>query len=185
MFSYSLRIDERRNRAVYGPGLPFRFVCIFFALLLLYGAIWTMVEEGFSTLLLAPCGIILVLLLSAMYRDEWLFDNGKREACVIFGLGPLVSRRKLTYRRIARFEVTHFLKGIPDGSDIATKPSWRHPSQIVLSVVLDDADSTRLDIEITGERRNGTKLEREASRLSAFTGLGLRMDRESCNTRHL
>ena len=184
MFSYSMR-ETADKKAVYGPAGPFRFLCGFFAVLLAYALVTVIMEAGFDWTLIFPIAVILFLAFSAIYRDEWIFDNVRQEATNVFGVGPFAKKRVVAYDDIARLEVTHFLKGIPDGSEVATKASWRHPSMIVLSVVLDDEEETRMDIEITKEKSNGTKLAREASRLAAYTDLDLRMDRENYNTRKL
>ena len=184
MFTYSMR-ETADKKAVYGPAGPFRFLCGFFAVLLTYAFVTVVMEEGFELMLLLPVVFILFLYFAALYRDEWCFDNVKQEAIFTFGLGPFAKKKVISYSDIRRLEITHFLKGIPDGSAVATKAGWRHPSMIVLSVVLDDEEETRMDMEITKEKSNGMKLQREASRLAAYTDLDLRMDRENYNTRKL
>lgn len=181
MFSYSLRI--RKDRAVYGPGQGLRYITAFFLVLLSYAMVWNVATSGFDVTYIAPICIIVLLLLTALYRDEWIFDNAKKEVVIVFGLGPFVSRRRIPYSMVKRLEISHFLKGIPDDSKVATKPSWRHPAMIVLSLRLKDKEDSTLDLEITSERRNGMKLEREASRLSAFSGLDYKVDRESYHGR--
>lgn len=174
MFSYDVRI--RGEKAYYSMGLSFRIVCALFFVFLLVGLVLTIQGEGLSFSLLIPFFIMLILLLSLLYRDEWVFDNGKKEAVMIFGLACFIKRRTIPYSDIKWIEVTHFLKGIEEGSELVKKPSWKHPEQIVLSVRLND-EETKYDLEIMSDKKSGGKVDRNASYLSSFTGLALHFDK--------
>lgn len=168
------------KRAVYGPAGPFRFLCGFFAVLLTYALVTVVMEVGFDWTLVFPIAIILFLAYSAVYRDEWVFDNMKQEATHILGFGPFAKRKVFAYGYIERLEVKHFVKGASEKGESAAKPSWRHPNMVSLSVLIDDG--TVIEMEVTKEKSKGAKLVREASRLAAYADLDLRMDRENLDT---
>lgn len=175
MFTYDLRV-LKSGRAVYGPTPVFRILCLFFAIVLSSGIVMVLSEEPADPLLIIPAVLSLVLYFSAFLRDEWVFDNN---ACTITykaGWGPFFRTRIVDYDEVCEIRIGHFLKGIPDGSPLASKPSWKHPRQIVFYLKLKGEDR-RIDLEIVAERKGGVKAERNASLLAGFTGFPMKSDR--------
>lgn len=172
MFSYDFR--SKGNKAFYGPSILFRSLCAIFFVFLTIGFITVVSSGDWDMLGLIPLAVIILLFLCLIYRDSWIFDNDQKTITYIWGFGPFVKKERYKYSDIKRVEVTHFIKGIPDGAK-EQKSSWKHKSQVVMALRI-DAD-TKKPLEIMGERKSGGKLERNASWLSGFTGLALYVDR--------
>lgn len=175
MFTYDLRV-LKSGRAVYGPTPAFRILCLFFAVVLSAGIVMVLCEEPADPFLLVPALLCLVLYFSAFLRDEWVFDNNASRITYKSGWGPFFRTRCLAYDEVSEIRIDHFLKGIPDGSALASKPGWRHPRQVVFYLKLTGEDG-RADLEIVSERKGGVKAERNASLLAGFTGLPMKSDR--------
>ncbi len=175
MFTYDLRV-LKSGRAVYGPTPAFRILCLFFAVVLSSGIVMVLSEEPADPFLLVPAALALVLYFSAFLRDECVFDNNTSTITYKSGWGPFFRTRSVAYGEVSEIRIDHFLKGIPDGSALASKPSWRHPRQVVFYLRLKGEDR-RMDLEIAAERKGGVKAERNASLLAGFTGLPMKSDR--------
>lgn len=175
MFTYNLREDRKRDTAVYGMARSFRLMCIFFALFLILGFVMLMVESGWENRYIAPLVIVLVLLLSASYRDDWIMDNKNSVFTYVTGIGPFVKRKSYSYDDIRRIEVTHFIKGLPDNT--TEKPSFKHRAFVVLGIRLHGEENEIHQLEIMPEKKSGGKLERIANLIAAYTGLELYVDR--------
>lgn len=175
MFTYNLKEDRKRDRAVYAPALSLRILCAVFAFFIGLGLILNIISEGFVLLMLIPIAVLLILLLTALLRDEWSMDNNKRCFTYIFGLGPFVKKEVFSYDDIKRIEVTHFLKGLPD--DTTEKPSWKHKAFVVLSFRMRGDEMEIHELEIMPEKKSAGKLERIANLIAAYTGLELYIDR--------
>lgn len=175
MFTYDLRV-LKSGKAVYGPTPFFRSICLFFALVLASGLVSVLMEGSRDPFLIIPCILMLILLFSAFLRDEWVFDNNTRKITYKAGLGPFFRTRCLSYDDVEEIRIGFFLKGIPDDSSLAVKPSWKHPRQIAFYLKLKGEDG-RENLEIIGERKGGVKAERNASLLSGFTGLPMKSER--------
>ena len=186
MFTYNLREDKKRDVAIYTMARSFRFLCLFFAIFLLIGFFSLLFESGWENRYIAPLVIVLVLLLSALYRDEWIMNNKERTFTYAFGLGPFLKKKTYSYDSIKRLEVTHFIKGLPDNT--TEKPSFKHRAYVIFAIRMNDEESTVHQLEIMPEKKSGGKLERIANLLSAYTGLALYVDRsrdESYNIKSL
>ncbi len=175
MFSYDVRV--RGNKAYYSTGWISRGLSALFFLVLLSGFLITFADEGFSASLIFPLLISLILLFGFLYRDEWVFDNEKREAVIVFGIAFFVKKTVISYDDIKCIEVSHFLKGVNETNTFIKKASWKHPEQITLSLRLDDEEETRYSLEVMSEKKSGGKVDRNASYLSVFTGIELRADK--------
>lgn len=180
MFSYDFRL-RKGERVIYGPSILLKVICLFFSILLSFGFISVLMDGSFSIASLIPTVILLLLLMTLSYRDNWCFDNKEKTIKYVWGFGPFVKKLVLSYEDIKRIEVTHFIKGIPDNA-AKQDPSWRHRAQVVLALRVDE--DTKYDIEIIDEKKSGGKLERNASWLSGFTGISLYVDRPR-NTKSL
>ncbi len=172
MFSYDF--ISHGNKAIYGPSIIFRVLCGVFFLFLTLGFVAVVTSGEMNAVAIVPIVVDVLLLLCLIYRDSWVFDNDTRTIEYIWGLGPFVKRMHFKYSDIERIEVTHFIKGIPEGSEKQT-PSWRHRAQVVMALRMDEDE--KHELEIMGEKKSGGKLERNASWLAAFTGLALYIDR--------
>lgn len=176
MFTYSLRENAKKKRAVYGPSLFFRLLCSIFALFLLLSLIIFTREEGWTSSNLFPLIFFILLLMSVLYRDEWIIDNNKKVFTYVFGLGPFVSRKTYSYEQVRRIEVVHFTKGLSENSSI--KPSWRHRPEIILALRTVSSGFEEVhELEIMSERKSAGRVERTANAIVAFTGLPLFVDR--------
>lgn len=175
MFSYDLREKRGKDVLIYGPSRAFRILCLFFIIFIAAGFFIVISESGWSSSLTIPLLVVLVLILSLLYRDEWVIDNRRALFISIFGIGPFVKRCEYRYEDIRRIEVVHFIKGLPDDTD--EKPSFKHRAFIVLRIKLKGADDEVHQLEIMPEKSSGGKLERIANLLSAYTGLELYIDR--------
>lgn len=173
MFSYDFRV-KKDNKAIYGPSILLKAISLFFTVLLVFGFISVLKDGSYSLSSLIPTIVLLLLLLTLSYRDAWCFDNDKKRVDYVWGFGPFVKKRSFSYNEIERIEVTHFIKGIPEGAQ-KQEPSWRHRSQVVLAIRIDE--DNRYELEIMDEKKSGGKLERNASWLSGFTGISLFVDR--------
>ena len=107
MFSYELR-KKGDGVITYTLGFGVRSICAIFALVLLLGIVGTFRAEGFAPSALLPILLCIMLFLVPFYRDEWRFDNNKREALCVYGLGPLSSKRIFAYDDIDAIEIHHF-----------------------------------------------------------------------------
>ena len=174
MFSYDFHERKAGSRAVYGPSWILKGLSAFFLIPIAVGLCISIDEHTLDAASAVPCMVFLLLIMTLLFRDSWIFDNEKRTAESVFGFGPFVRRESFPYDSIERIEVTHFIKGIPEYSQ-NQKPSWRHKAQVVLALRLGPDD--RKAIEIMGERKSAGKLERNASWLAGFTGLSLYVDR--------
>ena len=172
MFSYDFR--SHHDRAIYGPSILFRFLCSFFLVFLVIGLVSVILSNEWTIYGLFPVAVIVILSISLLYRDSWIFDNKSREIIFVWGFGPFIKKEKWSYDEIERIEVTHFIKGISETSEKQVA-SFRHRTQVVLSIRLNKDE--KKDLEIMGEKKSGGKLERNASWLSGFTGLALFVDR--------
>lgn len=174
MFSYDFHEKRGKDEVVYGPSIAFRVLCSVLCIPLAVG-LYTTISEGTLDLpSLLPIISLIILILTVLYQDSYTFSNEEKRVTYKFGVGPFVKKEVINYSDIERIEVTHFVKGIPDGVS-SIKPSWRHRPQVVLSIRI-DADNKK-DLEIMSERKSAGKLERNASWLSGFTGLALYVDR--------
>lgn len=171
MFSYDF--ISHGNRAIYAPSIFFRLICALFLILLCIGLVSVIQSDDWNSFGIFPVALMVLLLLSLLYRDSWVFDNDNESATYIWGFGPFVKREVWKYSDIERIEVTHFIKGIPDTAEKQV-PSWKHRRQVVLSIRFDS--DNKKDLEIIGEKKSGGKIERNASWLSGFTGLALFVD---------
>ena len=177
MFSYELR-KKGDGVITYTLGTGVRIICAIFALVLLLGIVGAFRAEGFAPSALLPILLCIMLFLVPFYRDEWRFDNNKREALCVYGLGPLSSKRIFAYDDIDAIEIHHFHKGIADGSS-SIKPSWRHKEMAALRIRLSGDVLETVNIEVVPARRQGLKLERTANMLASATGLALEIDKEA------
>ncbi len=146
-----------------------RIVSALIFLLLTLGLISVIEEKVFTLSALVPVLVMLLLLFCLLYRDSWVFDNNIKKITYTWGFGPFVRKLSLDYCEIDRIEVSFFIKGIT--GEQKAKPSWKHKQMIVLSLRLDE--EKKYDLEILGEKKSGRRLRRDASYLSAFTGLPL------------
>lgn len=174
MFSYDFREKRGKNIAVYGPSLALKGLCAFFLIPIAIGFFIALDEHTLSVSSIVPVVVALLLIITILFSDEWVFDNNKKEIESRFGFGPFVKREKLSYDDIERIEVTHFIKGIPEYSE-NQKPSWKHKAQVVLALCINSDDKRVL--EVMGEKKSAGKLERGASWLAGYTGLSLYIDR--------
>ncbi len=175
MFTYNLKEDRKRDRAVYAPALSLRILCAVFAFFICLGLILNIISEGFTLFMLIPLLVLLVLLLTALLRDEWSMDNNKRCFTYVFGFGPFVKKEVFFYDDIKRIEVTHFIKGLLDNT--TEKPSWKHKAFVVLAFRMREDEMEIHELEIMPEKKSAGKLERIANLLAAYTGLELYIDR--------
>ena len=174
MFSYDFREKRRKECAVYGPSIALKALCTFFLIPISVGFFIALDENTLSLSSIVPVIVALLLIITIIYRDEWIFDNKKREITSVFGFGPFIKKETLSYDAVERIEVTHFIKGIPEYSK-TQKASWKHKAQVVLALRINEDDKKIL--EVMGEKKSAGKLERNASWLSGYTGLSLYVDR--------
>lgn len=186
MFTYNLRENRKKDVAIYAPAFSFRFICIVFAAFLVTGLVMVLLESGWENSYICPVLIIIALVLSALYRDEWVMDNNRQVFSSVFGIGPFVKVQEYSYEDIRRLEVVHFIKGLPD--DTKEKPSWKHRAYIVFRIKLNGEEEEVHQLEIMPEKSSGGKLERIANLIAAYTGLELYIDRprdESVNLKRV
>lgn len=174
MFSYDFHENKIKNQAIYGPSRAMKALSAFFIIPISVGLYLAISESTFNAASIVPCIILLLLILTLLFRDHWIFDSDEKVVEYVFGFGPFVKRETFRYRDIERIEVTHFIKGIPEYSE-NQKASWRHKAQVVLALRLNE-DNKKI-IEVMGEKKSAGKLERNASWLAGFTGLSLFVDR--------
>ena len=175
MFTYDLRKDEKKKRLVYTMARSFRALCAFFALAILLGLAVLVADDGWEAGCIVPVILIILLGLSALYRDEWVADNEARRFSVITGVGPFVFKKDYPYSEIGRLELTHFIKGLPDST--GEKPSFKHRAFVVLSIRMKDEVEGTHQLEIMPEKSSGGKLERISSLLASYSGFELYVDR--------
>lgn len=177
MFSYELR-KKGEGVITYALGTGVRIISAIFALVLLLGIVGTFKADGFAPSAIIPMLFCIILFLVPFYRDEWRFDNNKREAVCLYGLGPLSSKRVISYDDIDAIEIHHFHKGIADGVE-SVKPGWRHKEMAALRIRLRGDVVEEVNIEVVPAKRQGLNLERMANRLASATGLALDIDKEA------
>ena len=92
MFTYNLKEKEKKDIAVYGPSKLLKAICGIFALFILIGFFIALSEEGWQSRDILPLIICFLLLLVALYRDEWIISNRDKAFISIWGFGPFVKK---------------------------------------------------------------------------------------------
>lgn len=174
MFSYNLTHNEKKESITYAPSRSLRAISLFFALVLGYFFILSILEGSYSASALIPLFCAIILFITTIYRDSWTFSKQNEMVYEVFGFGPFVTRKTYPFSSIRRISLTHFLRGTLEERK---KQSKRIRAQIVLSIEFNDSRD-RKDLEIMGERQSGGKLEAIARSIAAFTSLELFIDRE-------
>lgn len=175
MFTYNLKEKEKKDIAVYGPSKILKLLCGIFALFIFIGFLIALSEEGWQSSDILPLIILFMLLLVALYRDEWIISNRDRAFISIWGFGPFVKKSKYSYDDIKRVELTHFVKGIH--SSMEQKATITHKAYCVLSIKMKGEDEEKHDIEIIPEKSSAGKIERLAPLMAAYAGLEYFVDR--------
>ena len=121
-----------------------RIVCIVFAFLLVLGLI-SALGDGFGISYIFAALFTIILILVALYRDDWIFSNNSRTITVSYGIGPFSSKTEIEYILVEAVEIRHFHKGIADGST-AIKPTWRNKEMAVLRLKLAREDKPYMNI---------------------------------------
>ena len=132
MFTYNLKEKEKKDIAVYGPSKLLKAICGIFALFILIGFFIALSEEGWQSRDILPLIICFLLLLVALYRDEWIISNRDKAFISIWGFGPFVKKDYYKYDDIRRIELTHFVKGIH--ASMEQKSTLTHKAYCVLSI---------------------------------------------------
>ncbi len=104
--------SPKPNRLVYSFPLWFRFV-LSAILFIVIAALFT----GAETPGYIAWTVLVILLLSALYEDKWVFDAAKGE--VKHRAGLLIAARswRIDFSEIARFRIVPFVKGTIPGSE--------------------------------------------------------------------
>ena len=71
-----------------------RIVCIVFAFLLVLGLI-SALGDGFGISYIFAALFTIILILVALYRDDWIFSNSSRTITVSYGIGPFSSKTEM------------------------------------------------------------------------------------------
>ena len=71
-----------------------RIICIAFAILLVLGLI-SALGDGFGISYIFASLFAIILILVALYRDDWIFSNKSRTITVSYGIGPIISRTEI------------------------------------------------------------------------------------------
>lgn len=173
MMNYDFRV--KGDKAYYGASPFFRLFCALFLVFLLYGVISLYSSDGFSSVLVIPSIVIFILFFALIYRDECIFDNERKVAIIILGIGPFVRRKVIAYQDIKWIEISHFVRG---RAGIDARPSaWAYQEQIALSIRLGNEAETKYDLDLMSSRKSRGRLERIAGRISSFAGLALHVDK--------
>ena len=175
MFTYNLKEIEKKDIAVYGPSRVLKIVCGLFAFFILVGFLIVFAEEGWSNSDILPLIITFLLLLVALYRDNWIISNRDKAFISVWGFGPFVKKNIYPYEQIKRLELTHFVKGIHGSME--QKATLTHKAYCVLSIKMKGEEEDKHDIEIIPEKSSAGKLERLALLMAAYSGLEYYVDR--------
>lgn len=175
MFTYNLKEKEKKDIAVYGPSKLLKAICGIFALFILIGFFIALSEEGWQSRDILPLIICFLLLLVALYRDEWIISNRDKAFISIWGFGPFVKKDYYKYDDIRRIELTHFVKGIH--ASMEQKSTLTHKAYCVLSIKMKGEEEEKHDIEIIPEKSSAGKIERLAPLMAAYAGLEYFVDR--------
>jgi hypothetical protein len=151
-----------------------RIIYGLFALLLLFGLLTSAREGGLKTTSIVPLLLLVVGLAGLTYRESWLFDSAERCVTSIFGFAWFVRREVLPYDQLEAVEVSHFVRGRPEGDERA-KPARRLKSMVIFSLLL--RDGSKRDIEIVSERSSSGRTESIARLLAGEMALAYRADR--------
>lgn len=185
MFNYNLKVNRYNTVLSYGPSLPFRLLCAFFSLILFYYFFLSFFEASYTNSGLIPFSIALVLFLTSVFRDEYVFFISEEKVVIKFGLGPFYRKNEILFGDIEQLELIRFVKGKPGGENV--KSSFRFKAQIIFQIKSKNGDTNK--IEIIGERKSGGRIERQASLISSLTHLPLYKDgdikEEAIDFKHL
>lgn len=154
-----------------------RIVCIVFAFLLVLGLI-SALGDGFGISYIFAALFTIILILVALYRDDWIFSNNSRTITVSYGIGPFISKTEIEYSLVEAVEIRHFHKGIADGST-AIKPTWRNKEMAVLRLKLAREDKPYMNMEFVNAKRGGLHLESMANVIASYCALPLDIDRNA------
>lgn len=106
MSFFNLRlINKSENRIVLTVPLASRIVLLLFAALVISTFI---LDPGFSFI---PVFILIILLLSAFYKERWEFDRDRKEILYGFGLLFFYKKTVVPFNLIEEFHFEGFVKG--------------------------------------------------------------------------
>lgn len=140
------------DRAKYGLSSRVRIASVLIAVLLLIATVLVIVSFGLYPAI-PLLAVALALLVLALYRDEWIFDNRQKLLGDVLGWIVPSAVREFNYKDMDGLEVSSFQDGAK--------------KRYTLAFIL-KKDGTRIDIE---DSRNEEKLKDLALKIAGFTGL--------------
>ena len=158
----------------------YRVLYALFSLLMVYGFVSIIGEEGALTAtLLFPALLLLLSLIGLGYRESWNFDPAAQTVGYTTGWLFLVYRRVYAFPQIEHLEISHFMRGhlnLGQQGPLAN-PKGRNKAMVVLSLILTDGSSK--DIEIIAERTSAGRTEQAALAIATHCGFALAKDRDA------
>jgi len=157
----------------------YRVLYALFGILMVYGFVSIIGEEGALTAtLLFPAFLLLLCLIGLGYRESWSFDPASQTVSYTTGWLFLIYRRVYAFAQIDRLEISHFIRGhlnLGQQGRLAN-PKGRNKAMVVFSLILTDG-STK-DIEIIAERTSAGKTEQAALAIATHCRFDFVKDRD-------
>lgn len=80
-----------------------------------------------------PAVVLAILVLGALYQEQWIIDPGDRTVTARHGLVVLARRRRWSFGEIERVEYTHYTAGSIPGSTQPPPPGAGDPQREAMS----------------------------------------------------
>lgn len=107
---------QEDGTVVLGLGVGFRIVFGVLAALLVVGI------AGTGTIGWIPAGVLVVMVVGALYQEQWILDPNTRTVTARHGLIPLARTRHWSFEDIAEVRYLHYRAGSVPGSGPPTPP---------------------------------------------------------------
>ncbi len=168
-----LHLTEKDGVLYYGIGRLFRAVYLFFAVVIIIGA-GTYLSENDTSNMVLPMVFVVIMLLAAGYREQWVFDRERQLVSYRIGLVFLSRRREFSFNEIEAFELNHFKKG---QKEVTSKIKSR-ANRLYTTYAVTLLSGEIHDIEIIRHKKSAGRTEQAAVTIASYCGKPLSQDME-------
>ena len=157
---------------VYTLGRAFRYINLFFAVMIALGAFAVGREEP-SALLSFPLLLVIILVVTAAYQDRWVFDARQRQVVAQTGVAIFIRRISIGFDEIEQFSLTEFKRGAMAESSTEGGAGERKGARYIRFAIVTHDGTTRV-IDVSRVRKGDIQRVKQAARtISAFCGVPL------------